>query len=1035
MLRNTEAVIATVVKHSSAATCLDFCPSQQNLLVSGGTDGELVVCDMNDPSKKTVHSLDAASETLTAAVPGLGAGGAKGTQHPISSVAWNRRVGPILTAVSSSGLITIWDLRKKAAILSFTDNGRRAKWRSASWDPTEPTVLVTAADENENPVVLWDLRSIQLPRYFGGHKRGVWCTSWNSSDSSLLVTSGKDRTLCWNPATMEIRCEINTAAAAQLASPVVQPAANPFGGIGDTQEHWDMSALWSPTLPGTLALCSYGSAKPKISLVPLSDPSPAQLPLPLGAHDQQQQQQQQFALPPVPAWMKRPVGCAFGFGGKMAVFRSTSKTVELHKCDVDTALVERAERFRGATTSGGIEELCRKKAEEATTEEEKALWTMFASHYGANVRTDLLKLLGYDKDKINEELDAALKKADGQAEEEEKKKEEEVKEEDAEAKPEEKAPEEAASEEEKKTEEGSGYFDDAQANVFDSIAAQKPAVVPVAQASEAKEEEPKEEPVEVTVTGDDAVITQALLVGEYEKAARYCASVNRDADALVIASYGGRELFEKIRDAYCARVWMPAGMKFVHMLLNSPLEKLVARIAVDHWRAAMAALCTYASKDEFPVLACVLGDRLRDAKNTAAATLCYIASCNMGRVVSIWIAQQNASSAPARETLPDLIEKLIILKHATKASDDAFSVEALDKFVEYAELLSSQGAMLLAASYISFLAAPRFANTPAALFLERLRRSGDAPVSAPVAAAAPAAVAAAAAAAPRHAEPAKPTAASPFIMKPAVPVSSPVAPPMFRAQPDKPAVPTASPVAPRPAAVAAAVPSPAMFRPQMPAMVPAMPVAQPTFVPSAVPAAPVATPAATVAAPRPQLMTPTMVPTVPGTTVTAMSAAAARAPTQPMQPMPVQQMPMPMQGYGQAPTMAPSMARPKPERMTTSLAAELQHAKPADAAVVESITANVGALISALQQRAAGTADEPHVRDTNAKLQELLVKAAGLPCECAEAVAQFLQDVAAKDSAAATASLARLTKVHSKSLSASILTGLRFLQRLSAKLL
>lgn len=155
----------------------------------------------------------------------------------------------------------------------------------------------------------------------------------------------------------------------------------------------------------------------------------------------------------------------------------------------------------------------------------------------------------------------------------------------------------------------------------------------------------------------------------------------------------------------------------------------------------------------------------------------------------------------------------------------------------------------------------------------------------------------------------------------------------------------------------------------------------------------------------------------------------------PVQPMPVQQMPMPMQGYGQAPAVAPSMARPKPERMTTSLAAELQHAQPADAAVVESITASVGALIGALQQRAAGTADEPHVRDTDAKLQELLAKAGGLPCECAEAVAQFLQDVAAKDAAAATASLARLTKVHGKSLSVQILTGLRFLQRLSAKLL
>jgi len=1027
-----EAVITTVVKHSAAATCLDFCPSQQNLLVSGGADGELIVCDMNDPAKKTVHSLDSASESMASAVPGLGTNAGSGTQHPISSVAWNKKVGPILTAISNSGLITIWDLRKKSAILSFTDNGRRAKWRSASWDPSEPTLLVTAADEDENPVVLWDLRSIQLPRYFNGHKRGVWCTSWNQNDSSLLVTSGKDRTLCWNPSTMEIRCEIRTTAP-QMPAPQMPTPANPFGGVGESQEYWDSSALWAPNMPGTLALCSYGSNKPKISLVPLSDPSPSVQPAPIAIAEKQP-----AALQPVPAWMKRPVGCAFGFGGKIAVFRKDAKTVELHKCDVDTALVERAERFRGATTSDGLFDFCQKKAAEAKTEEERDLWNMFSLHNGPNIRADLLKFLGYDKQKINEELDAALKKFEEEGKEVKKEAPAEPEKKDVEIK------EETPEEEKKKEDEdqASEYFGDDQASVFDSIAAQKPVEQPKKEEEKPKKEEEEEEEIVLDASGDDAVITHALLVGEYDKAAHYCMSIGRDADALVIASYGGRELFENIRDDYCKRAWMPAGMKFVMMLLSNTLKSLVQRTAIAHWKAALAALCTYASKEELPILACQLGDRLREANNLTAATLCYITASNLGRVVSIWIAQQANSTEPVRETLPELIEKLIVLKHVAKASDDAFPDEALDRFVEYAELLSSQGAMLLAASYVSFLSLPRYANTPAAMFLERLRRSGDAPVSSP-------AFPSVGPSMPQQKQPqAQPQKTQMFTTQP-----QPQKTQMFTAKP------APAPFQPQQFKPVSAVPSPMI--PTAPARVRTQPTPAP--VPAPIPAAIPPTATTTTTPVKPNIMSP-----MHSSTAQFMAKPVAPSP-QPGMFRPVQQMPMPvaqpmlvptnpvtsspaaprapqmvptppvarppMSTFAPSPTVALSSARPKPERINTPLAAELQQVQLADSELAASIISLVDSLITALEQRSAGTPDERHVAETAVKLEELKEKISTLPSECAEAVLGFLKDVESKDGSSAQKNLAALTKNHSKSLSSNILTGLRFLQRLSVKLL
>jgi protein transport protein SEC31 len=81
-------------------------------------------------------------------------------------------------------------------------------------------------------------------------------------------------------------------------------------------------------------------------------------------------------------------------------------------------------------------------------------------------------------------------------------------------------------------------------------------------------------------------------------------------------------------------------MRFLRLLSSGALREIVESVAPAHWRAALAAICTYAKEDAFPMLASLLGDRLCDAGDMESASLCYIVAGNVQRVVTTWIADQ-----------------------------------------------------------------------------------------------------------------------------------------------------------------------------------------------------------------------------------------------------------------------------------------------------------------------------------------------------------------------------------------------------------
>ena len=95
---------------------------------------------------------------------------------------------------------------------------------------------MVASDDDTTPVVqMWDLRNAHSPaKTLMGHTRGILDISWCPFDAAMLLTCAKDnRTLCWNPSTGQILCELPSST------------------------NWNFDVRWSPKLPAILTSASF----------------------------------------------------------------------------------------------------------------------------------------------------------------------------------------------------------------------------------------------------------------------------------------------------------------------------------------------------------------------------------------------------------------------------------------------------------------------------------------------------------------------------------------------------------------------------------------------------------------------------------------------------------------------------------------------------------------------------------------------------------------------------------------------------------
>ncbi|KAF7340251.1 Nucleoporin-interacting protein [Mycena venus] len=774
-----DALIMRNSTHTGPIRGLDFNPIQTNLIASGAVSGEVYIWDLNSPSKPYTPTPGARSTKL----------------DEMTSVAWNRQVQYVLAGASNTGYTVVWDLRGKREVVALAYGGGGSSGGGMSdikWHPDNPTRLVTASEDDQSPIImLWDLRNARAPeKILTGHEKGILSLSWCAQDADLLLSCGKDnRTLCWNPQTGDALGELPRAQnwAFQVdwcpRNPDLLAAAFFDGTIG---LHSLQGTNESAVAATSEAAAHVASGADIFDLQPGGTATSATGMLSL-AHP--------------PKWFRRPVAASFGFGGKLvsvsnlpnAAGKHQSGSVHLRTVHVEEEVVERATSLRGAldkdaAATEGERAVAAWASEQFKDADAEGGWKALLSLFKTDSREELVALLGFEKAeierKVREAVEALSLTSDGDATMKVEELEPTAREsvvsfaDQEEGTGSEKAPSEVsaatsvsvsvtsqtattASESESTTTAPSLFGDDNAAGADGGDAADASdffsTVVPHtnyqldssvaatvgSRPSSAASETPKGAgafniyPASASPT--DRLITQALVLGDFESAVSLCLASARYADAILLAVRGGPALLRRTQDAYFASTLAQQGGnggsgRVLQAVVNADLGDVVRNADVKEWKEVFVVLCTFAGKEkgEFEGLVEELGGRLEGQGKRVAeegeeadgkvwrknATLAYLAAGKLDRLVGIWGEEMAEDEAKALETgagsgasvysararaLQTFIEKVTVFRAATGYVDPDLNATSEEtettyklvglyaRYYEYAALLAAQG--------------------------------------------------------------------------------------------------------------------------------------------------------------------------------------------------------------------------------------------------------------------------------------------------------------------------------------------------------
>uniref|UniRef100_A0A665X4S6 Protein transport protein Sec31A n=1 Tax=Echeneis naucrates TaxID=173247 RepID=A0A665X4S6_ECHNA len=584
----------------------------------------------------------------------------------ISVVSWNRQVQHILASANPSGKAVVWDLRKNEPIIKISDHSNRMHCSGMLWHPDVATQLVLASEDDRLPVIqMWDLRFATSPlKVLENHTRGILSISWSQADSELLLSSAKDnRILCWNPNTGEVIYELPTT------------------------NQWCFDVQWCPRNPALLSTASFDGRITVYSV--------------MGGSLKAQQQStadkptvQDTIVPPLkkpPKWVRRPVGASFAFGGKLITFENPKlppvqspqpvpRQVFLSQVTTETEFLQRSRELQAALQSGSFNSYCQAKIQNAKSDAEQDIWKFLLVNFEDEARIKFLRLLGFSKDELEIKVFCysliTIARSD-----------------------------EAAAVGDAKT---SGSVSPA------DFFSQTP-----------KENSNFQIPVScacISFEDTDGLISQALLVGNFEGAVDLCLNDGRYAEAILLSISGGEELLKKTQEVILKLMLLPK-------MVTQNWRDIVQSCELENWKEALAALLTYAHPEDFARLCDTLGSRLEHEgteKRCLQACLCYICSGNVEKLVECWALHRDCSSPLGLE---DLVEKVMMLrKSIERLRNSEVAVQSTilaEKLTCYAGILAAEGSLSTAMTYL-----PENSNQPGITMLrDRLfHAQGEAPI-------------------------------------------------------------------------------------------------------------------------------------------------------------------------------------------------------------------------------------------------------------------------------------------------------------------
>lgn len=478
--------------------------------------------------------------------------------------------------------------------------------------------------------------------------------------------------------------------------------------------NWTFETRWNPSNPNLIATASFDG---KIAIHTLQNStvdltSKGELQ---GSDDadffnqsQQKPQSAGFSLEKAPKWLQRPCGANFGFGGKVISFKAQaadngtqSTLINLTPFAPDDEVASSIGRFEEAMDAHSLSEICKARIAEAQSEAERADWKVMETLTAPDFRSALPEYLGFpnvDNHKsgasAKPSIDGSLPAQDGTLQTE--------------------------TGADAKNNRLSAFFDGKDDDTFLSdLAATKGAKTNSPfQIYSGSESDP------------DKQITRALILGQFETALDVTLEQDRLSDAFMIAICGGPQCIEKVQKAYFGKQKSgPNYLRLLASIVGKNLWDTVYNADLSNWKEVMAALCSYATPEDFPDLCEGLGDRieeglkenLSDSSVRKDASFCYLVGSKLEKVVHIWL-QELHEEEEARSSdevspftihvrcLQTFIEKVSVYREVTRFNDadrnatSDWKLAALyDRYVEYADILATNGQLQAANKYLNLL--------------------------------------------------------------------------------------------------------------------------------------------------------------------------------------------------------------------------------------------------------------------------------------------------------------------------------------------
>jgi len=555
-----------------------------------------------------------------------------------------------------------------------------------AWNPDQGLHVVTASGEDKNPVLkLWDLRSsTSLPlATLQGHSEGILSVSWCPADTSLLLSCGKDnRTILWDLFHLQPVYELASTSQGVSGGGGLSAMGGSdsdqsvFGGFASSAGQRRHHVAWSPCVPAVVSACSFDR---KVQFFSLS-----------GARSK---------IGRAPKWLRRPIGAAFGFGGKLVSFdglhaasasaaaaaggaaaagkKGSAGSVQLKVLQVleDPLLVQASDAFHEVVNSKEYKQFCETKTYAIeSSEQERQVWgLMKVICFCSNAREELLTHLGFDSGFISQVAEKYVQSLSHSSS--------------------------STVSSSAATATALDVFGDHAGSVPEpdplALTHMSPAVAlhtaeMIASAQKAEQAEP--------------VIRKAIIVGNFEAAVDLCLQAGLLAEALLLAQCGDQALRVKTQAAFFdkQRRQRPF-LNVLHAVIKSELMSYVQQSELSEWKETLALLSTYGKSDEFPLLCEALATRLEnELGDYNSATLCFMCAANVARTVGFWTQElQRANAVRGQldtQALQNYVEKVTVFTHANPV--ESLGPECTGFIARYAELLANQGRLEVALSYV-----------------------------------------------------------------------------------------------------------------------------------------------------------------------------------------------------------------------------------------------------------------------------------------------------------------------------------------------